>query len=58
MYHQALDAAMKQFKSLSPNTAVLLFSEDPDAKRIVCMAQVPQVFVLADFIVIITLYFV
>jgi len=43
MYQQALDAAMKQFKALAPNTAVLLFSEDRDAKRIVCMAQVPQV---------------
>ena len=43
MYQQALDAAMKQFKSLAPNTAVLLFSEDSDAKKIVCMAQVPQV---------------
>jgi len=43
VYQQALDAAMKQFKSLAPNTAVLLFSEDLDAKKIVCMAQVPQV---------------
>ena len=40
---QALDAAMKQFKSQAPNTAVLLLSEDSDAHKIVYMAQVPQV---------------
>lgn len=40
---KALDAAMKQFKSLAPNMGVLLLSEDKDAHKIVCMAQVPQV---------------
>jgi len=34
---------MKQFKSLAPNTAALLLSEDCDARKIVYMAQVPQV---------------
>ena len=43
---QALDAAMKQFKSLAPNTAVLLLSEDADTHKIVCMAQVPQVLII------------
>ena len=37
---------MKQFKSLAPSTAVLLLSEDADARKIVCMAQVPQVVVI------------
>ena len=40
---QALDAAMKQYKSLSPETAAIFFSTDPEAGKILCMSCVPKV---------------
>ena len=40
---QALDSALKQFKSSAPNTAVLLLSVDHDNNKILCLAQVPKV---------------
>ena len=38
-----LDAALKQFKSLAPKTAALLFSVDEENSKIICLAQVPKV---------------
>ena len=43
---QALDSAIKQYKSLSPQTAVMFFSIDEDAGKILCMASVPKVSLL------------
>ena len=40
---KVLDAALKQFKSLAPKTAALLFSVDEDNGKIICLAQVPKV---------------
>ena len=40
---QALDAAMKQYKALSPSTAAMFFSVDEDANKILCMSCVPKV---------------
>ena len=40
---KALDAAMKQYKNLSPKTAVMLFSADHDEGKVVCMGCVPKV---------------
>lgn len=37
-----LDAALKQFKSLAPKTAALLFSVDEENSKIICLAQVPK----------------
>ncbi|CAH3042742.1 unnamed protein product [Pocillopora meandrina] len=37
-----LDAAMKQFKSLAPKMAALLFSVDEENSKIICLAQVPK----------------
>jgi alanyl-tRNA synthetase len=39
---KALDAALKQFRSLAPQTAALLFSVDRDNKKIVCLSSVPK----------------
>ncbi|KAJ9583265.1 hypothetical protein L9F63_022398, partial [Diploptera punctata] len=39
---KALDAALKQVKTLSPETSAMFFSVDPDAKKIVCLAAVPK----------------
>ncbi|PSN35457.1 Alanine--tRNA ligase [Blattella germanica] len=39
---KALDGALKQVKSLSPETSAMFFSVDPDAKKIVCLAAVPK----------------
>lgn len=39
---KALDAALKQVKSLSPETSAMFFSVDADAKKIVCLAAVPK----------------
>ncbi|KAK7478207.1 hypothetical protein BaRGS_00030568 [Batillaria attramentaria] len=39
---KALDAAMKQYKSLSPNTSAMFFSVDNDANKILCMCSVPK----------------
>ena len=40
---QALDAAMKQYKSLSPETSAMFFSVDQEAGKILCMSCVPKV---------------
>ncbi len=40
---KALDAALKEYKSGSKNTAAILFSVDEDLKKILCLAQVPKV---------------
>ncbi|KAK2548128.1 Alanine--tRNA ligase [Acropora cervicornis] len=37
-----LDAALKQFKTLAPTTATLLFSIDEENSKIICLAQVPK----------------
>ena len=42
-FFQTLDGAMKQFKTLLPNIAVMLFSTDEDNGKILCMAAVPKV---------------
>ena len=39
---KALDGAVKQFKSLSPETACIFFSVDEDAEKILCMSSVPK----------------
>ncbi|XP_005102630.1 alanine--tRNA ligase, cytoplasmic [Aplysia californica] len=39
---KALDAAMKQYKSLSPQTSAMFFSVDQDAGKILCMSCVPK----------------
>lgn len=39
---KALNEAMKLYKSHSPQTAVMLFSVDKDAQKIVCLSQVPK----------------
>ena len=40
---QALDAAMKQFKTQAPHMACMFFSTDEDAGKILCMSCVPEV---------------
>uniref|UniRef100_A0A0B7ARJ2 Alanine--tRNA ligase n=1 Tax=Arion vulgaris TaxID=1028688 RepID=A0A0B7ARJ2_9EUPU len=40
---KALDAAMKQYKALSPKTSAMFFSVDEDAGKILCMSCVPKV---------------
>ena len=40
---QALDGAIKQYKSLAPKTPVMFFSVDNDTGKILCMANVPKV---------------
>ncbi|CAH1779871.1 unnamed protein product [Owenia fusiformis] len=39
---KALDGAMKQYKSLSPETSAIFFSVDEDAGKILCMSCVPK----------------
>ncbi|PVD20508.1 hypothetical protein C0Q70_18664 [Pomacea canaliculata] len=39
---KALDAAMKQYKTLSPSTSAMFFSVDDEAGKILCMAMVPK----------------
>ena len=40
---QALDAALKQVKTLAPNMAAMFFSIDHDNNKILCLCQVPNV---------------
>lgn len=40
---QALNESLKLLKSQSPQTAAMLFTVDPDAGKITCLCQVPQV---------------
>ena len=40
---QALDAALKLFKSQAPNTAAMLFSVDHDNNKVICLCIVPNV---------------
>ena len=40
---KALDAAMKQYKAQSPNTACIFFSVDEDLGKIFAMSCVPKV---------------
>lgn len=39
---KALDAALKQAKLLSPETAVMLFTKDIENEKILCMSSVPK----------------
>ncbi|XP_067006917.2 alanine--tRNA ligase, cytoplasmic [Anabrus simplex] len=39
---KALDGALKQVKALSPETAAMFFSIDPEAKKIICLCAVPK----------------
>lgn len=39
---KALDSALKQVKSLSPETAAMFFSVDTDANKIFCLSFVPK----------------
>lgn len=39
---KALDAALKQVKTLSPNTSAMFFSVDSDSKKIFCLSAVPK----------------
>nr|XP_042908383.1 alanine--tRNA ligase, cytoplasmic isoform X1 [Parasteatoda tepidariorum] len=39
---KALDAALKQAKLYSPETAVMFFTRDADAEKVLCMSSVPQ----------------
>ncbi|GFO25320.1 alanine--tRNA ligase, cytoplasmic-like [Plakobranchus ocellatus] len=39
---KALDAAMKQYKALSPRTSAMFFSVDQEASKILCMSCVPK----------------
>ncbi|KAK3086415.1 hypothetical protein FSP39_018170 [Pinctada imbricata] len=39
---KALDAAMKQYKNLSPDTAAIFFTVDRDAGKIICMSCTPK----------------
>ena len=40
---QALNESLKLLKTNSPQTAAMLFTVDPDAGKIICLCQVPQV---------------
>lgn len=40
---QALDGALKQVKTLSPETAAIFFSVDAEANKIVVLAAAPKV---------------
>ena len=46
---QALDAAMKQYKALSPGTSTMFFSVDEDNNKILCMSCVPKVIIYIFF---------
>lgn len=39
---KALDAALKQVKSLNPETSAMFFSVDPETRKIFCLAAVPK----------------
>ncbi|XP_066933990.1 alanine--tRNA ligase, cytoplasmic-like [Clytia hemisphaerica] len=39
---KALDAALKQVKTNSPNLAAMFFSVDQDTKKVLCLCQVPK----------------
>nr|CAD7407363.1 unnamed protein product [Timema poppensis] len=39
---KALDGALKQVRTLAPETSAMFFSVDPDAKKIVCLSAVPK----------------
>ncbi|XP_018495959.1 alanine--tRNA ligase, cytoplasmic [Galendromus occidentalis] len=39
---KALDAVMKQIRTLSPNASAMLFSIDEEKKRLVCLSSVPK----------------
>jgi len=39
---KALDAALKQVKAISPDTAAMFVSVDPDSKKIFCLSSVPK----------------
>jgi len=39
---KALDAAMKQYKALSPVTSAMFFSVDSEASKVLCMSCVPK----------------
>jgi hypothetical protein len=45
-----LDAAMKQYKALSPETAALFFTVDQNAGKIVCMSCTPKVNHLVEYV--------
>jgi hypothetical protein len=40
---QALDGALKQVKTLSPETSAIFFSVDTEANKIVVLAAAPKV---------------
>lgn len=40
---QALNESLKLLKSQSPQTAAMLFTVDPEASKVTCLCQVPQV---------------
>ncbi|KAL4234586.1 hypothetical protein ACF0H5_006227 [Mactra antiquata] len=46
---KALDAAMKQYKASSPDTAAMFFSVDNDNNKIICMSCVPKPVVSQSF---------
>ncbi|KAM7354100.1 alanine--tRNA ligase, cytoplasmic isoform 2-T3 [Cochliomyia hominivorax] len=39
---KAIDAALKQVRSLSPNTSVMFISVDADSQKIFCLSSVPK----------------
>lgn len=39
---KALDGALKQVKTLSPETAAMFFSVDTDAGKVICLSSVPK----------------
>ncbi|XP_055376341.1 alanine--tRNA ligase, cytoplasmic [Condylostylus longicornis] len=39
---KALDAALKQVRTISPETAAMFVSVDPDSKKIFCLSSVPK----------------
>ena len=41
--HKALDGALKQVKSLSPETSAIFFSVDSEANKVVVLAATPKV---------------
>lgn len=47
---QALDAAMKQYKASSPDTAAMFFTVDCDISKIICMSCVPKVGISCLFV--------
>lgn len=40
---QALNESLKLLKAQSPQTAAMLFTVDPEAGKVTCLCQVPQV---------------